>query len=101
MSEARKLTMEVPPEFAGTRLDVWIATFPEIQSRNQAIKLIEGYKVKVSGVLPLKVKASYRLRGGETVEVEIPAVVPSTIIPENIPIEILYQDNDIAVVNKQ
>lgn len=94
------IKQQVPESAVGTRLDSWLATLPEIQTRTQASRLIDKNKVKVSGVLPLKVKASYRLRGNETVEVEIPEVVSSTIEPQNIPLEILYQDYDIAVVNK-
>jgi 23S rRNA pseudouridine1911/1915/1917 synthase len=100
MSDPVKLTHVVPAELVGTRLDVWMASLSEIQSRNQATKLIEAQKVKVSGVLPLKVKGSFRLRGGETVEIEIPAPVESYIKAQDIALEILYQDNDIAVVNK-
>jgi 23S rRNA pseudouridine1911/1915/1917 synthase len=100
MSSAKKLTHNVPIESVGTRLDIWLATLPEIQSRNQAIKLVEAHHVKVSGVLPLKVKSSYRLRGGEEIEIDIPEVAESHIKPQNIAVEILYQDNDIAVVNK-
>src|SRR5579862_3621708 len=96
-SEERRLTKTVPALAKGTRLDVWLAGLPEIQTRNQAARLIEKNLVKVSGVLPLKVKASYRLLGDETVEVEMPVPAASHLQAENIPIEILYQDNDIAV----
>lgn len=85
---------------SGERLDAWLSTQPEVGSRTQAARLIEKNLVKVSGVAQLKVKASYRLRGGEEVEVNFPEPTPSHITPENIPIEILYQDYDVAVVNK-
>lgn len=101
MSDEKRLTKLVNSEAKGTRLDVWLASLPEIQTRNQASRLIEKNMVKVSGVLPLKVKASYRLLGTETVEVEIPTPTPSQFQPEDIPLEILFQDNDIAVINKQ
>jgi 23S rRNA pseudouridine1911/1915/1917 synthase len=93
-------TMKVPAEALGIRLDVWLSDHPEIQTRNQAARLIEKGKIKVSGVPLLKVKASYRLRGDETVEVEIPPVVQSHFLAQNLPLEILFQDNDVAVVNK-
>jgi 23S rRNA pseudouridine1911/1915/1917 synthase len=96
-----KLTHTVPAELAGTRLDIWLATIPEIQTRSQAIRLIEKNKIKVSGILPLKVKASYRLRGGETVDIEIPEPVESLIKAQDLPLEILFQDGDIVVVNKE
>ncbi|MDZ4677028.1 MAG: RluA family pseudouridine synthase [Oligoflexia bacterium] len=97
---SKRVTQTVASESAGMRLDVWLASVAEIQTRNQATRLIEKNKVRVSGVLPLKVKASYRLRGGEVIDIDIPETVVSTILPQDIPIEILYQDYDVAVVNK-
>ncbi len=96
-----KISQTVPEDKVGTRLDIWLATIPEIQTRNQAIRLIEKNKIKVTGVLPLKVKASYRLRGGEVVDIEIPEPVSSLIKAQDLPLETIFQDNDIAVVNKQ
>jgi 23S rRNA pseudouridine1911/1915/1917 synthase len=94
------LTKKVQPESLGMRLDVWLGALPEIQTRNQAARLIEKNKIKVSGVPTLKVKASYRLRGDEDVQIEIDAPVPSIHKAQDIPLEILFQDNDLALVNK-
>ncbi|MBK9293792.1 MAG: RluA family pseudouridine synthase [Oligoflexia bacterium] len=98
MSELLKYN--VTPASSGQRLDVWLGSQPEIQTRTQAARLIDLNKVKVSGVSTLKVKASYRLRGNETIEVEIPPPTSSHIQPEDINFEIIYQDYDVAVVNK-
>src|SRR5690242_19801791 len=98
MSTSLKYTVTM--EAAGIRLDAWMATLSEIQTRTQAARLIDKNQVKVSGVLPLKVKASYRLRGEETIEIEIPDPVSSDIQAQNIPLEILHQDYDIVVINK-
>lgn len=98
MSETVKY--KVPETALGERLDTWLAAQPEITTRTTAAKLIEKNLVKVSGIAQLKVKASYRLRGGEEVEVIIPPPVSSHIKPQDIPIEIIYQDYDLAVVNK-
>lgn len=100
MTDSKKISILVPGSAAGQRLDVFLATIDQIQTRNQALKYIEKRLVKVSGVLPLKVKASYRLLGNETIEVEIPEIQKSIYEPENIPVEILYQDNDVAVIEK-
>ncbi len=98
MSSAVKLS--VPITSAGERLDTWLASQAVVGSRTQAARLIENNRVKVSGIAHLKVKASYRLLGEETIEVDIPEVVASGITAQDIPVEILYQDYDLAVVNK-
>jgi 23S rRNA pseudouridine1911/1915/1917 synthase len=88
----------VPIEAAGQRLDQWLAAqLPEI-SRVRVQQLIEQDKVRVdSGVA----KPSLRLRGGEhitiTGRVELP---PLHAFPENIPLDVIYEDRDIAVINK-
>ena len=91
---------KVPDSVQNERLDTWLASQPDIGSRTTAAKFIEKNLVRVSGVAQLKVKASYRLRGGEEVEVTIPDPVASHIKPQDLPLEILYQDYDLAVVNK-
>lgn len=99
-AEGKSVQYLAAPEHKGERLDVWLSKFPEIESRSQATRLIEKQLVKVSGVLPLKVKGSYRLRGDEQVDVTLPAPEPSLISPEDIPLDVLYEDNDIVVINK-
>lgn len=97
---SQHVRLSVPSTSAGERLDTWLASQSPVGSRTQAARLIEYNRVKVSGVAQLKVKASYRLRGEEVVEVEIPDPSPSSLVAQNIPIEILHQDYDIVVVNK-
>lgn len=97
---SQKLTYNVTSASSGERLDTWLGAQEKIDTRTQAARLIDLNKVRVSGVPQLKVKASYRLRGDEVVEVEIPDPVASHLQPEDIPVEILYQDYDLAVVNK-
>ncbi len=88
----------VPPEAAGKRLDQWLASqLPEV-SRVRVQQLIEQRKVSVNG---LHAKPSLRLRGGEDVvisgRVELP---PLRAFPEDIPLDVVYEDTDIAVINK-
>jgi 23S rRNA pseudouridine1911/1915/1917 synthase len=100
MSEARKLTFQATSADAGQRLDMWLGNQEGIESRNQAARLIEKNLIKVSGVPLLKVKSSYRLRGDESVEASIPPANTSGLTAEDIPLEILYQDHDVAIINK-
>jgi len=85
-------------EDAGKRLDQFLVTqFPEI-SRARVQQLITGEKVKVNDAAA---KASLRLRGGERITILGPADAPQLhAIPEEIPLDIVYEDEDLAVVNK-
>ena len=87
----------VAAEEAGTRLDRFLAAhFPEL-SRTRVQEFVDEGRVRVRGAVP---KRSHRLEAGETVEIEIPPPAPPGIEAEAIPIEVLYEDEDVAVVNK-
>lgn len=79
------------------RLDNFIALKEGTLSRSQAKKLIEGKNVLVNG---RKSKASYSVQKGDIIEINIPGPEKIDIVAENISLDILYEDSDIAVVNK-
>ncbi|HKG95579.1 MAG TPA: RluA family pseudouridine synthase [Gemmatimonadaceae bacterium] len=82
------------------RLDSLVASRLEI-SRTQAATLIATGRVTVAGGgLRRRERAAYRARAGETVEVEIPPPPDRTVVPESIPLDIVFEDEHIAVVNK-
>jgi 23S rRNA pseudouridine1911/1915/1917 synthase len=83
---------------AGMRLDAYLAhAIPEI-SRARVQMLIEAGQVRVDGTAP---KAKLKLSGGEAIEIEgEPRPEPLHAIPEDIPLDILYEDKYLAVVNK-
>jgi 23S rRNA pseudouridine1911/1915/1917 synthase len=87
---------EVPPEAAGTRLDRWLATLPEVSSRGAAERLLDAGAVRVDGAARDK---SHKLAGGERVELEPLAEAPA---PEIAPPEltIAYADDHVLVVDK-
>lgn len=87
----------VPETQSGTRLDVFVAASAAGISRSRAQKLIEDGRVLVNGKSE---KASYKLLPGETVRITVPPPEPTDIKAENIPLDILYEDTDIIVVNK-
>jgi 23S rRNA pseudouridine1911/1915/1917 synthase len=98
MSERFPISIYVPPEDAGRRLDQFLtAQLPET-SRARVQQLIEQQKVLVNEAAA---KASLRLRGGERIavlgEVQAP---PLRAIAEEIPLDIVYEDDDLAVINK-
>jgi 23S rRNA pseudouridine1911/1915/1917 synthase len=79
------------------RLDRWLAgALPDL-SRARAQVLIDEGHVRVAGVSP---KAAHRLRGGESVEIEIPPLPPQELEPEPIALEIVHEDEHVLVVDK-
>jgi 23S rRNA pseudouridine1911/1915/1917 synthase len=91
-------TLTVPAEARGLRLDQWLASrLPDI-SRVRVQQLIEQRKIHVNGKIP---KPSIKLRGGEEIiitgAVELP---PLRAFAEDIPLDVVYEDESIAVINK-
>ena len=91
-------TLTVPAEAAGSRLDQWLASQLPDASRVRIRQLIDQKKILVNGGL---LKPSSRLRGGETIEITgAVALPPLRAYPENIPLDVVYEDDSIIVVNK-
>ena len=91
-------TLEFTAEEAGARLDKFISEQTEGEiTRSAAVKLIEDGNCTVNGKA---VQKNYKLKAGDKVVVEIPEAVDVDILPENIPLDIVYEDNDLLVVNK-
>jgi 23S rRNA pseudouridine1911/1915/1917 synthase len=98
MLESFPILISVAPEDAGRRLDQFLTTQLEGLSRARVQELIAEGKVLVNDV---SAKASLKLRGGEHVTVMGEAQRPPLkALPEDIPLEIIYEDEDLAVINK-
>lgn len=92
------MRFSVPPEHAGKRLDQFLASHLTETSRARVQQLIVEEKVLVN---ESPAKASFRLRGGEQVSVVGKAVLPPLrATPEDIPLDVVYEDDDLAVINK-
>ncbi len=86
-------------EDGGERLDAYLAARLSELSRARVQQLIKAEEVHVNG---RREKASYRVQPGDTITLSLPApVAPIDTAPENIPLEIVYQDADLLVINKQ
>lgn len=83
-------------EESAQRLDVFLSERTEL-TRSRIKKLIDEGRVSVNGN---SAKAGTGIRQGDELAVEIPEAVEYSVRPENIPIDIVYQDSDLAVVNK-
>lgn len=89
---------DVPAEAAGQRVDKWLSAQPEFTWTRSALQnWMEEGRVTADGKVLSK---SDKLHGGETLEVEIPDPEPLSLEPEDIPLDIVYEDEDLLVVNK-
>jgi 23S rRNA pseudouridine1911/1915/1917 synthase len=86
-----------PADCESMRLDLFISRQLEGETRTAVQRLIEAGNVLVDGLV---VRPSLKLKGGEQVSVEIPAPTEAEPQPESIPLEVLYEDSDLIVINK-
>ena len=87
----------VPEEAAGTRIDKFLADACPDLSRSFLQKLLKESSVTADGKA---VKSSFKVNGGETIAFEVPKPQEAAIEAENIPLDILYEDSDVILVNK-
>ena len=90
------LTFLVEDADIGERLDKFLTAKADI-SRSLAVKLIEDGNTEVNGRVEIK---NYKLRQGDEIALTLPAPEPDEAVPENIPLDIIYEDDDIIVINK-
>lgn len=89
--------LQATAEHTGLRADAWLASQLEDCTRSAAQRLLEEGRV-ISGKKPL-VK-NHKMQNGETVEVTLPDPEPLDAQPQDIPLNIVYEDDDVIVVNK-
>lgn len=94
--EAGLETVTAEAEDAGTRADVFLAAKLGV-SRSNMQKLLEDGRVKRGEKI---IKANYKVRAGEMFVVDIPEPESIEAVPENIPLDIIYEDDDVVVLNK-
>ncbi len=90
-------TTDLTVQTSGERLDRYVSERLPDLSRAAAQRLIEEGNVRVDG---RESKPSYRVRSGERVTVRIPPPESATALPEAIPLDIIYEDENVLVVNK-
>ena len=91
------IDLVVEESFSGCRLDVFLAARFPAYSRVYLRKAINADLVQVNG---RRAKAAHKLRTGELVSIELPELPKKTPQPEDIPLEILYEDDWLAAINK-
>ena len=90
------VVITVTPEDARKRIDALVADKTEL-TRSAVARLVEGGDITVCGK---EVAKNYKLRAGDIVEIELPEPVSDKAEPEDIPLDVVYEDDDIIVVNK-
>lgn len=88
----------IPKEGEGIRIDKYLGDTISDLSREMIIKLIKDGEVLVNGK---NVKSSYKATENDEVIINIPEPKEINIVPQNIPLNIVYEDQDILVINKQ
>lgn len=92
-----EIVMEITPEMEGERIDKCISNYLESLSRSYIQKIIKDGKAYVNDAV---VKANYKVKVDDKVQFEIPDCEEPDILPQDIPLDILYEDKDILIVNK-
>ena len=90
-------TFLVDDEFTDERIDKYLSELLTNQSRTYIQKLIKDGNILVN---EKTVKANYKVQGNDKINVNIPEPVSANIIPEDIPLDIIYEDDDVLIVNK-
>lgn len=91
------ITLVCTAEDCGKRIDKYISERISELTRSAVQVIISKNAVTVSGK---SVSKNYKIKGSETVSVEMPDPEPTDAVPENIPLNIIYEDSDLLVVNK-
>ncbi len=95
--ESRTVILPINSEDEDLRLDVYLSEQIEDLSRSYIQKLIKSGDITVDG---MSRKSSYSLKAGEEVTVNIPVNIVPEIEPSDIPLDIIYEDDDLLIVNK-
>lgn len=99
MDKAKTIKLNVDEESENERLDVAISDGAENFSRSKAQKLIENGAVKLNG--ETAEKPSKTVKNGDVIIIDCPELKPVEILPQNIPLDIVFQNSMLAVINKQ
>ena len=91
------ILLRASEENKNQRLDAFLASSLDGLTRSQATRLIESGEVAVNG---RAVSKSYKLAGGEDIAVTLPEPEPVEAVPQDIPLDVVYEDADVIVVNK-
>lgn len=96
MAESTRENFLIPENLAGQRADVGLASLLEVTRSNMQKLLDEGRVSRGEKIL----KSNYKLKANEEIAVDLPELQPLDVQPENIPLDVIYEDEDVIVINK-
>lgn len=88
---------QINEEWEGLRIDKYLSSNLDFLSRSYIQKMIQEQNVSVNGKI---IKANYNLRLDDEIEFQLPPSIEPNILAEDIPLDVLYEDDDVIVVNK-
>lgn len=97
ITQINEVTFEIKKTFEDRRIDRYLVARLPDYSRTFIQKLVKEGTVLVNG---RSVKSSYDIQKGDTISVRLPALMESKIVPENIPLNIVYEDDYLMLINK-
>jgi 23S rRNA pseudouridine1911/1915/1917 synthase len=80
------------------RIDKWLSQFEELGSRTRVLELIASSCVHVNGKVVSK--PSFKVKSGMLIQVELPEAKPLNLVPNHLPLDIVFEDRDLIVINK-
>ena len=96
MAETTRETFLIPENLSGQRADVGLASLLEVTRSNMQKLLDEGRVSRGKKII----KSNYKLKANEEIVVDLPELQPLDVQPENIPLDVIYEDEDVIVINK-
>jgi 23S rRNA pseudouridine1911/1915/1917 synthase len=94
----RTIEISAPREASGSRIDQFLSGQDLGLSRAFIQKLISDRHILVDGK---PTRSSYKVRGGDKIRIEVPPLETPSVEPENIPLDVVYEDSDLLVINKK
>lgn len=94
----RRITISAPQKASGKRIDLFLSQENLGLSRAFTKRLISDQNVLVDG---RPTKPSYKIKGGERIQIEVPPLKRPSVEPEDIPLDIIFEDSDLLVINKK
>ena len=97
-NSTKRLRISAPQKASGKRIDLFLSQEELGLSRAFIQRLISEHNILSDGK---PVKPSYKIKGGERIEIEVPPLERPSLEPEDIPLDVVYEDSDLLVVNKK
>ncbi|MEM9123712.1 MAG: RluA family pseudouridine synthase, partial [Pseudomonadota bacterium] len=96
--DAAPVPLIVPAEAAGARIDRWIAETDPTLSRSRVKVLLGEGAIRLNGVAAPS--PSVKLKQGDAIEIDLPAPVPASPVPQALPLRVLFEDEHVIVLDK-